>query len=60
MTDIQIIGAIMLATGLRGPAFAKENNITKSTLYRVAAGDLETDHVRELISKTLKRPIIEI
>jgi len=50
----------MAVTGIRGPEFAQRNNISKSTLYRVASGEAKTPYVRKLISETIGIPEAEI
>jgi len=60
MTQIEIIGAIMFSTGLRPADFAVKNSINTQTMYRVIKDELQTQHVREVISEAVGLSIGEI
>lgn len=60
MTQIEIIGAIMFKTGLRPAEFAVKNSINSQTMYRVIKNELQTQHVREVISEVIGVSINEI
>lgn len=49
MTERQIIGAIMLATGLTMEDYARDCGYAKSTIYLNINGKLRTPGVREKI-----------
>lgn len=60
MNQAQVIGHIMAKTGIRGPEFARLNNVSKPSLYAVAKGTRKTAHIRKLISETIGLPESEI
>ncbi len=60
MNQAQVIGHIMVKTGVRAPEFARRNQLATSTFYEVAAGRAKTAHVRKLISDTIGVPVPEI
>ena len=60
MNQIQIIGAIMAATGLKVPDFAKKHGRAPKSLYRVINGEQKGAGIRALISETIQKPISEI
>lgn len=61
MNQLQILGAIMLATGERPAELAKKNGIAVSTLYLVAKGKYPKKVlVRQLIAATIGKPVDEV
>ena len=60
MTSIQIIGAIMMATGKPVPDVAKEHGYSKHTFYRVINGERCIDDVRSIISSITNTPISDL
>ncbi len=60
MNDIQIIGAMMLATGKRVPDIAKDHGIAKSTLYRAARGDSQSQKLRDKIQNEIVGDVVTI
>ncbi len=60
MTQVEIIGAIMLRTGLRPREFAAKNGFTAQTVYRVIKGEMRTVKVRQAISKAVALPVDEL
>ena len=60
MTQIEIMGAIMLCTGLRPYKFAELHGLNVQTLYKVIKGDLRTEIVRNIISEETNIPVNDL
>lgn len=60
MNTIQIIGAMMLGTGLRLPDIAIKHNCAKSTLYRAASGESQSKELRDWIQNEIVGDTVKI
>jgi lambda repressor-like predicted transcriptional regulator len=60
MNQIQIIGALMLATGKRVEDVAKENGYSKFAFYRTINGTTKAQRPRELIASIIGMSVNEI
>ena len=60
MNQLQIIGAIMLATGKRVEEVAQEYNISKPAIYKTIKCETRGKKPRKIISELINKPIDEI
>lgn len=60
MTNIEIIGAIMMTTGKRVEQYAKDEGLSVTVVYRVINGTSKYQRIREAIAKTIGMTVLEI
>lgn len=60
MTKIQIIGAIMLATGKRVEQVAKDHGYSRCTFYRVINNTTNSPKAQQIIAGLVGREIDDI
>lgn len=60
MKQIQIIGALMLATGKKVEDVAKDNGYSKFAFYRTINGTTKAQRLRKLIASIIGKSVNEV